>query len=519
MTSLSTQILVIGGGATGLGIAWEASLRGLKVVLIEKGDIGQGTTGRYHGVLHSGGRYVISDPKSAKECASENVLLRKIIPHAIEDTGGLFVATPSDPIEYPDEWFSACQNLSLPVEEIPPKHARKIEPEINPRISRAFRVNDATLDSFDLTHSLVNSIISAGGQVWLHHKLVSLNLRKGRVHTAEILDLESGETILVGANVVVNATGPYAEKIAHMAGIQLPIALGKGTMVAMGIRHVNTVINRCKRPGDGDILVPVGTVEILGTTDVPVEEPDDLTIHPWEIDLLIAEGEILVPGLSQVRPLRTWAGIRPLYRSSKYEEATRGITRSHVIINHETRDGIGGFLSVFGGKLTTFRIMAVETVDLISELLDVGTKSVSDCAFMEPAENQHYTLVDRLNALEQPSRRVPGKQILCECELVSYTDVENSLTSGSRLELDDVRRDLRLGMGPCQGGFCGYRAAGMATELFDDAPPDGGLIDFVNERWKGIRPLAWHHNMRQLEFTRRLYLDVLAVDNLEHDIK
>ena len=79
MSSLSTQILVIGGGATGLG---------------------QGTTGRYHGVLHSGGRYVISDPKSAKECASENVLLRKIIPHAIEDTGGLFVATPSDPIEY-----------------------------------------------------------------------------------------------------------------------------------------------------------------------------------------------------------------------------------------------------------------------------------------------------------------------------------------------------------------------------------------------------------------------------------
>jgi glycerol-3-phosphate dehydrogenase len=519
MTSLSTQILVIGGGATGLGIAWEASLRGLKVVLIEQGDIGQGTTGRYHGVLHSGGRYVITDPQSARECASENALLRKIIPHAIEDTGGLFVATPSDPIEYPDEWLSACQNLSLPVEEIPPKLALKLEPEINPRISRAFRVKDATLDSFDLTHSLVNSIISAGGQVWLHHKLVSFELHNGRVHTAEILDLQSGETILVGANVVVNATGPYAGKTALLTGIQLPLALGKGTMVAMGMRHVNTVINRCKRPGDGDILVPVGTVEILGTTDVPVEEPDDLTIHSWEVDLLIAEGEILVPGLSQVRPLRAWAGIRPLYRSLKDEEVTRGIPRAHVIINHETRDGIGGFLSVIGGKLTTFRIMAVETVDLISELLDVGTKSVSDGAFLEPAKTQHYTFIDRLKAVEHPSRRVPGKQILCECELVSYADVETSLSSGSRLELDDIRRDLRLGMGPCQGGFCGYRAAGIAVELIDEAPPDGGLIDFLNERWKGIRPLAWHHNMRQIEFTRRLYLDILAADNVELDRK
>ena len=517
MTSLSTQILVIGGGATGLGIAWEASLRGLKVVLVEKGDIGQGTTGRYHGVLHSGGRYVITDPHSAKECASENILMRKIIPHAIEDTGGMFVATPSDPIEYPDEWLSACQNLDLPVEEIPPKYALKLEPELNPRISRVFRVNDATLDSFDLSHSLVSSIIAAGGQVWLHHELVSVELRQGRVDNAEIIDLESGKTIHVGADMVVNATGPYAGKTALLSGIKLPLALGKGTLVAMGMRHVNTIVNRCKRPGDGDIVVPVGTVEILGTTDVTVEEPEDLAIQPWEVDLLIAEGEILIPGISQVRPLRTWAGIRPLYKPSQDEETTRELTRGHVIINHEARDGVGSFISVFGGKLTTFRIMAVETVDLISELFDIGTTSVSAGAILEPTKPDHYVLPDRMNDLIRPSPRVPGKQTLCECELVSYADVVTSLTSDSRLDLDDIRRDLRLGMGPCQGGFCGYRAAGLAVDLMDDPPSDGGLIDFMNERWKGIRPLAWHHNMRQLEFTRRLYLDLLAADNLEHD--
>ncbi|HEY42493.1 MAG TPA: FAD-dependent oxidoreductase, partial [Anaerolineae bacterium] len=92
MPEISTQLLVIGGGVTGLGVAWDACLRGLKVVLIEQNDIGQGTSGRYHGVLHSGARYVISDPKSAKDCATENQILRLIAPHTIEDTGGFFVA-------------------------------------------------------------------------------------------------------------------------------------------------------------------------------------------------------------------------------------------------------------------------------------------------------------------------------------------------------------------------------------------------------------------------------------------
>src|SRR3990167_3213316 len=105
--TISTQLLVIGGGATGLGAAWDACLRGLKVILVEQSDLGQGTSGRYHGLLHSGGRYVLSDPISARDCAAENAILRRIAPQAIEDTGGLFVTTPADPQEFADRWRSA----------------------------------------------------------------------------------------------------------------------------------------------------------------------------------------------------------------------------------------------------------------------------------------------------------------------------------------------------------------------------------------------------------------------------
>ena len=139
--SISTQVLVIGGGATGLGIAWDACLRGLKVVLIEQSDIAQGTSGRYHGLLHSGGRYAISDPITAQECARENAILRRIAPTTIEDTGGYFVSTPADPLDFPDRWSAACSQLEIQAEEIQPEYARSREPALSPRISRVFRVH------------------------------------------------------------------------------------------------------------------------------------------------------------------------------------------------------------------------------------------------------------------------------------------------------------------------------------------------------------------------------------------
>ena len=97
---ISTEILIIGGGATGLGVAWDAALRGYKSILVEKGDVAHGTSGRYHGLLHSGARYVVRDPRSALDCYKENLLLKKLLPSAIEDSGGFFVALDEDPAEY-----------------------------------------------------------------------------------------------------------------------------------------------------------------------------------------------------------------------------------------------------------------------------------------------------------------------------------------------------------------------------------------------------------------------------------
>jgi len=519
MSSLSTQVLVIGGGVTGLGIAWDAALRGLKVVLVEQSDIGQGTSGRHHGLLHSGGRYVLSDTVSAQDCASENQILRRIASHAIEDTGGLFVSTPADPVDYPDQWLNACSQLNVPAEEISLPAMLDREPLLNPRISRSFFVQDASIDSFDLSHALVKGIQERGGVVLLRHRLERFSIHKDHLVEAKIRDLTTNKSQRLSASIFINAAGPWAKNITEMAGLELPLALGKGTLVAMSNRLVNTVVNRCKPPSDGDIIVPVGTVAILGTTDTPVEEPTSLAIEPWEIDLLLAEGDLLLPGLRDCRPLRAWAGIRPLYQpAAESMSQTRALHRAHVILDHEETDGLQGFISAVGGKLTTFRLMAEETVDLICDKLEIDQKCTTSSTPLPNETGNFFSLPSRLDKLERQDHHATDDQIVCECELVMRSNLEDALeNSVTGADLDDLRRDLRMGMGPCQAGFCAYRTFAISSEFSSTPTSIKGIRDFLDERWKGKRPVAWGSTLQQMEFSRRIYLDLFAASRNSED--
>lgn len=511
MSNLSTQVLVIGGGATGLGIAWDAALRGLKVVLVEQMDLAQGTSGRYHGLLHSGGRYVISDPQTAIDCAEENAILRSIAPFTIEDTGGFFIATPADPLDYPDRWLGACQQTGVATKEIRLSDLQQQEPLLNPRISRAFQVQDASLDSFDLSHSLHKSILDAGGRVLLRHKLIRFLTKEDRVIGAYILDRTTNSEMQLEAEIVINATGPWAGVTAEIAGLDIPMELGKGAMVAMATRPVNTVINRLKPPADGDIVVPVGTVCVLGTTDVQVASPLELEIEPWEIDLLLAEGEFMIPGLESARALRAWSGVRPLYNPDFHASDTRELTRAHAILDHKELDGMEGIISVIGGKLTTFRLMAEETVDLVCDKLEQDVKCSTRTTMLQPHSDNRKTfqLPDRLERFSRDRGSVQGPKLICECEIVYQSQLVNAMLNSEFESLDDLRRDLRLGMGPCQAAFCAYRTAGLAARITERPAPDF-LERFLDERWKGMRPLAWGNGLRQMDFARRAYLELLG---------
>ena len=161
MRTIQTEILVIGGGATGAGVVYDLALRGFQTVLVEKRDLSHGTTGRYHGLLHSGGRYVVKDPKAATECIEENIILRHIMPHSLEDTGGFFVFTPWDDPDFADQFVAGCAATGVPCEEIAVAQMLQEEPLLNPAISRCFRVPDGSADSFLATQSVAD-----GAQAW-----------------------------------------------------------------------------------------------------------------------------------------------------------------------------------------------------------------------------------------------------------------------------------------------------------------------------------------------------------------
>lgn len=539
MRTLTTDVLVIGGGATGAGALRDLALRGIRCALVEKGDLTHGTTGRYHGLLHSGGRYVVKDPQSAEECGRENEILRKIMPHCIEETGGLFVVTPADDEAYADRFVAACHRTGVWVEEIPVREALRREPLLNPRIKRAFAVRDGAADSFLATHANANDARRYGAQVLTYHRVIGLERAGDRILGALCEDLRSGETVRIHASFIINATGAWGGKIAAMAGLHISIVPGKGTMIAMNHRIVNTVVNRCKMPADGDIIVPIHTVAVLGTTDIAVPDPDVYDITPEEVRLILEEGECLVPGVSRMRALRAWAGVRPLYKEQDAGH-DRDIPRTYKLLDHETRDGVVGMVSIVGGKWTTYRLMAEHTVDLVAQRLgvtapcrtaDLKIEPLHDGAATpphSPARAQFAILASPFYLLGHRLAEVEADDsygdLICECELVTRAQLEAAIRSDGTANLDDLRRDTRLGMGPCQGGFCTYRAAAIWHELRDGSRQTNGAIGaspstallrhFLQERWKGVTPTLWGDQLRQERLDELNYLETLAVDRL-----
>src|SRR3954466_6312643 len=369
MRQIMTDVLVIGGGATGVGVLRDLALRGIRAVLVEKGDLTHGTTGRYHGLLHSGGRYVVKDPQSATECAEENEILRRIMPHCLEDTGGFFVVTPADDESYAARFVQGCHDTRVPVNEISVREMLRREPLLNPRISRVFEVRDGAADSFLATHSNAEDARHHGAQVLTYHLVKALE-GKDQITGAVCEDMRTGEDVHIHAAYVVNAAGAWAGKIAALAGVKVTVVPGKGTMIAMNHRMINTVVNRCKLPADGDIIVPIRTVAVIGTTDVHVPDPDVYGIEPHEVALMLEEGEQLVPGISRARVLRAWAGVRPLYKDQDVKD-DRDISRTYKLLDHEARDGVMGLISIVGGKWTTYRLMAAEATDAVAAKLGV----------------------------------------------------------------------------------------------------------------------------------------------------
>lgn len=365
---MPNHILIIGGGATGTGIARDLAMRGFDVTLAEKNELGSGTSGKSHGLLHSGARYAEDDYHGAKECIEENEILKEIAGECIRNTEGVFVQLEDDNPEYFDEKKNACEEIGINVKLLNKKEITKQIPYISNSVVRAMKIPDAVIYPSRLIALNAQSAEQNGANIHINTPIKNINVHDDEISSVE-LGGETNKTIY--PDYVVNATGPWSGKVADLVDIDINMAPSKGVMVALEYEELDTVINRCRSPSDGDIIIPHEKQVVLGTTSVPVSDPEDFPKEEKEVDICIEECSKMVPNIEEKNIERVWWGVRPLYSPEEAGKNRRNISRGFHLLEHYD-ESVQNMISVVGGKLTTYRKMAESTSDYVCEEFSIN---------------------------------------------------------------------------------------------------------------------------------------------------
>ncbi len=362
--------IIVGAGFTGTATAHDLALRGFDVTVIDRGDICNGTSGRTHGLLHCGGRYAVKDRESAIECIDENMLLRKIVPQAIEPNGGMFIALNESDVQYGEEFIEGCEACHIPLEEITPKKALQLEPNINPNLITAFLVPDGTFDPLRLALSFAATAKKNGAKFRTFTEAKSLIMNgNGVVVGVNVVDRASNKQFELRGDIVVNATGAWAGEIAEMAGADVPVKPTPGVMVAYDQRFVQRAINRLNKPGDGDIVLPQRRMVVVGTTSYEISDLDYVPVLEDHVQLMLERGAELIPGIRNAKVRGKYMATRPLIGGGM----GRSSARTFKCYDHKETDNVDGLVTITGGKATTLRAMAEKTADVVCEKLGINT--------------------------------------------------------------------------------------------------------------------------------------------------
>lgn len=532
-TTKHYDVIIIGGGITGAGTARDCAMRGMKVLLVEKDDLTNGATGRNHGLLHSGARYAVTDQSSATECIKENMILRKVARHCVEETDGLFITLPEDDLAYQATFVESCQKAGINAEIIDPEEARHIEPAVNPDLIGAVRIPDASIDPFRLTAANILDARNHGADILTYHEVTNLIVKQDKVVGVTLRNNLTGDVYDIHSSLTINAAGIWGHLVAKRAGITVNMFPAKGTLLIFGHRVNNMVINRCRKPANADILVPDDTVCVIGTTSdrVPFDTIDNLKVTNAEVDLLIREGEKLAPSLATTRVLRAYAGVRPLVAADN-DPSGRNISRGIVCLDHASRDGMEGFITITGGKMMTYRLMAEEATNLACKKLNINkpcqTATIPLPGSEEIVKDSHGKRYSTsINAAEGRHGQfakdlkldtVEDSALICECEEVSVAEAKFAIEKLHVHNLLNLRRRTRVGMGTCQGELCTCRAANFICGN-NVKKSEEDLLEFINERWKGMRPVAWGQSLSEAQLSAHIYQDLCGLDKLKASLE
>jgi len=391
------DLLVIGGGITGVAIVRDASLRGFHTALVEKNDFGSGTSSRSTRLIHGGIRYLeYGEFKLVFDASSERRLMRKIAPRLVRPLAFLY---PLYRGQKPAPWklrvgmvlydaLSLFRNVQRH-RWLPPSEVEQREPLVAGRgLLSAARYYDAQVDDARLTLLTAKAAHLHGAVMANYARVVGLMKAGGRTIGAQVVDEINKREIEVRAKVVVNATGVWADNVLKMdeQAHQPIIRPTKGVHLVIPrarLSSLHAVVFSVPRDGRHIFLIPWGDFTLIGTTDTDYEGDRDAPATDLEdVEYLLEAVHHTFPG-AQVQHddvISTWAGLRPLVSAPGNPSA---LSRQHVIVESPS-----GLITIAGGKLTIQRLMAEQVTDLVQKNLAKGWSihAGSDCRTREPLE-------------------------------------------------------------------------------------------------------------------------------------
>ena len=377
----SFDVLVIGGGITGAGVARDAALRGLRTALVEQDDFASGTSSRSSRLVHGGVRYLEHGQlRLVFESSTERRTLRRIAPHLVRPLAFVWPVYAGARVP---RWklvaglalydlLALFRNVGRH-ERLSAAGVLAREPHLGAvGLTGGARYWDAATDDARLTLATIRSAIAAGAVVLNHARVVSMSSAGGRVNGAEVVEVTTGERISMRARVVVNATGPWSDAVERLAGGERRPAVrsSKGVHVCVArdrVRNAGAVTLIAPRDGRVMFVLPAGDFTIIGTTDsYEMVAPEEVRASEGDVAYLLDAANHYFPGARLMRDdvVSAWAGLRPLMASDGADGDPGSASREHVITSR-----VPGLVSVTGGKLTTYRAMASQVVDAVQQSL------------------------------------------------------------------------------------------------------------------------------------------------------
>jgi len=530
------DVAIVGGGVNGTGAARDCAMRGLRTILIEKNDFSSGTSWGSSGLIHGGIRYLEYDRETTRTTCQDSGFVRRIASHLIFRIPFLHPVFRGDRyglemMEIAMKAYDRFRTLKGAKEHtrLTRDQALALEPGLNPGILGAVTWDEWGIDVPRLCMANALSARESGAEIMNHAEVIGL-LRnaQGNVTGVRVKDLTRGEVIGVDARITLNCAGPWVPRICRMADVDVRLRLGKGIHVVYDRRISNIAITSEAVDGRGIFMAPHENVSIIGTTDDDYYgDLDDLHGTQDEVEYLIQGIERAFPGIRNYRRTRVTAALRPtLHAWGKYED---DLSRRYEVFDHEVREGVGGLVTLAGGKLAAYRLMAQDATDLIARKLGVSAACRTHVEPLPGAEApvdfsdmacragvslfaartlayRHGARADGILSLLEENPR--WADAVCPCEQVTEAEVRYAARHEMVQTLSDLWFRSRVGMGPCHGMACALRASqilaeerGVSTEQAHEE-----VRRFLEMRWRDKLPVIDGIELAQEELVRAAFI-------------